>query len=129
MGLLTVVSYSELPALQSVYLEDSFVLAIEESPDELVFELDAVLMATHPSYAPPRPGEQYCFRRARLVFKPDNVSWLARSQTRFRDASGEEDLGNIDVFTTDHHRYHLEGDWGTVDVTSSVPPEFLVTEM
>ena len=129
MGLLAVVSYSELPGLENVYLEDSFVLDIEESSDKLVFELDAVLTPAHPSYAPPRPDEQYCYRRARLQFKTDSVSWLARSQSRFRDAAGEEDLGNIDVFTADCGHYHLEGDWGTVEIESSVSPEFFLASL
>lgn len=122
-------SYSEIPGLENVYLEDSFVLAIEESSDKLVFELDAVLTSAHPSYAPPRPDEQYCYRSAILQFITDNVSWLARSQSRYRDASGEEDLGNIDVFTAERGRYHLEGDWGTVEIESSVPPQFILTDV
>jgi hypothetical protein len=128
MGLLAVVSYSKLPGLENVYLEDSFVLAIGESSDNLTFDLDAVLTPEHPSYAPPRPDEQYCYRRAKLRFSTTKVNWLARSRTRFRDAAGEEDMGNIDIFTADGDHYHLEGDWGTVEIESSRLPEFLLTD-
>jgi hypothetical protein len=63
------VNYSELPGLDGVYLEDSFVLGIGETSNQLVFDLDAVLTPSHPSYAPPHPGEQYCYRRGELLFR------------------------------------------------------------
>jgi hypothetical protein len=53
------VNYSELPGLDGVYLEDSFVLGIEETSNQLVFDLDAVLTPSHPSYAPPNRGESF----------------------------------------------------------------------
>ena len=53
------VNYSELPGLDGVYLEDSFVLGIGETSDELVFDLDALLTPSHPSYAPPNRGERF----------------------------------------------------------------------
>ena len=62
-----------------------------------------------------------------MQFRTDKVSWLARSQAWFRDASGEQDFGNIDVFTAELGHYHLEGDWGTVDFESSELPKFLLT--
>jgi hypothetical protein len=65
------VNYSELPGLDGVYLEDSFVLGIGETSNQLVFDLDAVLTPSHPSYAPPHPGEQYCYRRGELLFRTD----------------------------------------------------------
>jgi len=110
VGLLAVVNYSELPGLDRLYLEDSFVLAIDEAPDRLAFDLDAVLTPRHPSYIAPRPGEQHCYRRGELRFHAPKVNWLARSQARFHDVSGAEDLGNIDVFTADGNHYYLEGD-------------------
>jgi hypothetical protein len=121
------VNYSVLPGLDGVYLEDSFVLGIGETSDELVFDLDAVLTPSHPSYAPPHPGDQYCYRRGALLFRTDKISWLGRSQTRFHDESGEEDLGNIDIFTAEGDHYYLEGDWGSVELESSERPRFLLT--
>ena len=124
MGLLIMPSYDDLPGLDVVYLEDSFVLAISESPHELVFELDAVLTPKSPAYAPPPENEQYCYRRGKLIFRSADITWLARSDARYTDASGAEDLGNIDVFTAQGHRYHLEGDWGSVEIETNEQPRF-----
>lgn len=117
-------SYEELPGLDVVYLEDSFVLAIREGPHELMFELDAVLTPRSPAYAPPPEDEQYCYRRAKLIFRGADITWLARSEARYTDASGREDLGNIDVFTAQGQRYYLEGDWGSVQIETNERPRF-----
>lgn len=62
------IDYTALPSLAGVYLEDRNVLEISESRDRLVFDLDAVLTPEHAAYHPPRPGEQYRYAHARLVF-------------------------------------------------------------
>ena len=124
MGLLIMPSYEDLPGLDVVYLEDSFVLAIRESPHELVFELDAVLTPRNPAYTSPPENEQYCYRRGRLIFRSADITWLARSEVLYTDASGEEDLGIIDVFTAHGRRYHLEGDWGSVEIETDGQPRF-----
>jgi len=116
--------YEDLPGLAVVYLEDSFVLAIKENVRGLVFELDAVLTPRHHEYAPPPRNEQYCYRRGKLIFDAAKVTWLARTEARYTDASGEEDLGNIDVFTFQGNRYHLEGDWGSVEIETDEQPRF-----
>ena len=72
------VNYSELPGLDGVDLEDSFVMAIEEAADILVFELDAVLTPRHHSYEPPPADEQHCYRRGRHAVS-DRQSQLAGS--------------------------------------------------
>jgi hypothetical protein len=50
-------------------------------------------------------------------------------KARFRDESGEEDLGNIDIFTAESDHYYLEGDWGSVEIESRERPRFLLTVM
>jgi len=123
MGLLTqMVGYEALPGLNVVYLEDSFVLAIRERSHELCFELEAVLTPEHPDYVAPPGNEQYCYRRGTLCFDAAQINWLRRSEGRYRDASGEEDLGNIDVFLAEEGRYYLEGDWGGVEIETNVAP-------
>ena len=54
-------------SLRDVYLEDSWVLAIQPSSPSLAFDLDVVLTPSHPNYRGARPGEQHDYRRARLV--------------------------------------------------------------
>jgi hypothetical protein len=92
--------YITVPSLASVYLEDSFVLDIVEQPDGPRFRLEAVLTKAHPAYRPPKPGEQYCYATGWLII-PDvtRLKWEHRSTQRYTDATGEEELDNIDFLT------------------------------
>ena len=92
----------EKSRLAGVFLEDSYVLGISESSEQVVFHLDAVLTPEHPAYHSPRLGEQYCYANGNLIF-PDvtQIVWLNRNSSHYTDASGEQDLGNIDILTVD----------------------------
>jgi hypothetical protein len=116
------IDYNMFPGLVGVFLEDSYVLGISETSDQLVFRLDAVLTPDHPAYQPPRPGEQYCYAEGSLVF-PDvtRVVWFKRGSSHYTDASGEEDLGNIDILTEDGNGFVAEGDWGAVRISGAQP--------
>ena len=107
--------YFGIKGLENFYFEDSFVLAIEESKDELAFLLDLVLTEEHPLYSEPKYDEQYCYKKARLIFKKcEAINWIEKTNNLFSDNSGEIDLGNIDSFEKDGKENHLEGDWGEV---------------
>jgi hypothetical protein len=84
------IDYKTFPGLAGVLLEDSYVLGISESPEHVVFHLDAVLTPEHPAYHSPRPGEHYCDAKGSLTF-PDvtGVVWLKRSSSRYTDASAK----------------------------------------
>lgn len=120
------IDYTKFPGLAGVYLEDSYVLAISDTPGRLTFKLDAVLTPANPAYHPPKPGDQYCYALGDLVF-PDvtHVEWVRRSHTRYTDAAGEEDLGNIDILRTEGDAFLAEGDWGEVRVYGG-PPLFVL---
>jgi len=122
------IDYNNFPGLAGVYLEDSYVLGISEVPEQVVFRLDAVLTPENPAYHSPRPGEQYCYEIGNLVF-PDvtRVEWLRRNDRHYTDASGEEDLGNIDILEVDGDAFVAEGDWGAVRI-SGAQPRFELTE-
>lgn len=111
-------AYWEHAALEQIYLEDSYVFGIEECAGELVFEMEFVLRGEHPLYEPPKPSDQYCFRKGRLVFHDvKEVKWLERRDVGSWDATGQRDFGNIDALHQDDHGwFQLEGDWGKVDV-------------
>jgi hypothetical protein len=118
----TPVPYQVISGLDDVYFEDSYVLAITARPGRVVISLDLVLTPQHPEYRPPAPGEQHCYRRAELVFEGVRQLWWRSSNAPpASDASGELDLGNIDSFTVGENRYHLEGDWGSMDVDAAHP--------
>lgn len=116
--------YSEVPALGDVYLEDSFVLDITEDADALSFTIEAVLTEQHPDYTPPKPGEQYCYADAQLIFPNTSaVQWISRAATPYTDASGEVDLGNIDQMDRVDDHWRISGDWGEVLVYTNDLPE------
>jgi hypothetical protein len=91
-------------------------LDVSEAGLAVTFALDLVLTPEHPEY-PPIPGEQYCFRRARLTVASPKRSQLHRSDAPpGTDASGERDFGNIDVFMAvdwdGENALEMSGGWG-----------------
>lgn len=116
-------NYYDFPELSEVYLEDSYVLAIKEDGDTITFSMLLVLREQHPRYHDPLPGEQYCYANADLIFTGvQGVRWLERSHQIYTDATGEEDLGNIDTMVYDTDHYDLTGDWGHVQIVTQDPP-------
>jgi hypothetical protein len=87
-------AYHEIPALHCIYLEDSYVMGVEE-----------------------RDGIVLDFGHA------SSVEWLERSGHVFTDPDGEQDLGNIDVLRWEGDHYDIAGDWGHVHVRSAEPPD------
>jgi hypothetical protein len=115
--------YWHLPGFNDVYLEDSWVLNVLVDPALVRFTLNLVLRESHPLYNPPRVGEQYCCWRAELIFESaTSVVWEQRGSPPAQDATGALDFGNIDSLQFDSNRYHLEGDWGTMRITSTSVP-------
>lgn len=118
------IDYTRFPSLAGVYLEDSYVLAISETGGQLTFDLDAVLTPESQAYHPPLPGEHYCYANGRLIFpNVTSIEWVKRYDTHNTDASGQEDLGNVDILTVEEEAFVAEGDWGRVRILS-VPPRF-----
>jgi len=118
---------SSLPFLKGLYLEDSYVLAIVDEPGRFAFKLDAVLTPENLAYKPPKINEQYCYHHGDLIFdEVTAVDWLERSFQKSIDASGEEDLGNIDSLTFEGGAFLLEGDWGVVKIWCRRQPRFVL---
>lgn len=112
------IPYCELPGLETFYLEDSYVLAIDETPDKFTINLDCVLTEEDTDYHPPKLDEQYCYKKLAITFDaPRHVDWLKKSFNWTTDASGERDLGNIDTFEKlEDGTFELSGSWGTVRI-------------
>ncbi|KAA0093679.1 hypothetical protein CIW49_26935 [Mycolicibacterium sp. P1-18] len=116
------IDYTRFPGLSDVYLEDSYVLAIVETPGRVTFRLEAVLIPEHPAYRDPPAGQHHCYAVGDLIFADvTHVDWVRRSDRRFVDASGETDLGNVDVLRIDGNVIVLEGDWGELRLTGGRP--------
>lgn len=113
-------SYYDWEGFADIYLEDSFVLDICESPNEISFIVEAVLTENHPLYTSPENDERYCYKKGKIVFQElKSAKWISRNEAPFTDVSGEKDYGNIDVFELSNDKYSLSGDWGELEVTSS----------
>lgn len=107
--------------LAEIYLEDSWVLNVAPTERGATFRLDVVLTPSHPRYQSPSPGEQHCYRRAQLTVGGRRRSLLRPSDIPpARDASGELDFGNIDVFIQadwdGEASWELSGDWSDLQI-------------
>ena len=95
--------YTELDGFENVYLEESYVLAIEARPGTVSFELEVVLTPEHPEYAPPPLGIFACYREGRLDFEGVTyLEWSGQGSPPISDPSGEPDYGQIDAFGWDY---------------------------
>lgn len=111
------VHYSELPGLDQVYLEDSFVLGVAVAPGLVDVLLDVVLREGHPAYKRPDGGEQYCFRRGTLRFYDvTEVQWRMPAGRPALDASGDTDYGGLDEFVLDRATRRLVGEIGEIAI-------------
>jgi hypothetical protein len=72
----------------------------------------------------PSPDEQYCYADAVLTIgNATEIDWITRSGQTYRDAAGEEDLGNIDSLQYRDGYYDVTGDWGHVHVHTVATPQ------
>lgn len=116
-------NYWELPGLDDVYLEDSWVREVQIGDSSIRFTLDLVLRENSPRYTPPLSGEQYCYAPATLEFDhATQIKWTPSDIKPAVDPDGSVDFGNIDNFEVDGDVYHLEGDWGEATIYTSTPP-------
>ena len=117
--------YSKLPGLEHIYLEDSYVLEIEEGTDSLKVTLEAVLTETHPEYSTPKAGEQYCYRDAVLEFTSiTECKWDKKDLGKVTtDSDGTQDHGNIDTLGILPNGYYVEGDFGTAIIITTASPK------
>ena len=114
-------NYFEIPSLEHVYLEDSYVIGIALTPGKLTFTMDFVLTPENPAYRGAKPNEQYDYAPGVLTFTGvDSVSWPKAGQTRAaQDADGAQDFGNIDGIELRGGTYSVFGAWGEMKVTAT----------
>lgn len=111
-------AYYELPGLEQIYLEDSFVLGAEILPGTVKVQLDVVLREGHPSYVAPGADEQYCFRKGVLRLEEvRDVTWRMPTGAPAVDASGDTDYGGIDSYEVDGSVHRIMGEIGELTVT------------
>lgn len=109
-------NYETFSGFERVYLEDSFVTSLRYDDEALRFELELVLREGHELYSCPKQGEQYCYRRAAIVFfKPFDVVWRKLFVFPYVDGDRKIDFGNIDSLQRISGVYFVSGDWGEVE--------------
>ena len=114
--------YYEFHSLEHVYLEDSYVLDIQTEPDAVEISVETVLTENHPEYSDPLPDEQYCYRYGRICFRnAKSITWVKRRMILMPDLKGPPDYGNIDEFYFSEGSYHLNGEWGELEIVSCEP--------
>lgn len=115
-------NYYRLPGFEDLYLEDSWVLAIEPGESTLTIVAELVLRESHPQYRPPSSGEQYCYRQGHIRFEGvEALSWTNNGAAAATDATGEQDLGSFDEFEVVGAVCTISGDFGQIEVVSSPP--------
>lgn len=114
--------YTTFSGFEDLYLEDSWVLSISATYQELVLKVEFALLASHPSYQRPLPNEQHCYKVGYIRFpKVESLVWTDQLAVHIADASGETDLGSILEFQSKDGRYVLFGGFGEIEVVSQLP--------
>ena len=112
--------YWEVPNLDYIYLEDSWVKDIQIHPYSLIIDMDLVLCESHSLYSPPKPGEQYCYRESKLIFRNiKEVRWIM-SGIASMDSSGDTDYGSIDELINKNNFYKITGDFGLIELQAGI---------
>lgn len=112
-------SYKELPGLEDVVLEESYVLAVAATPGVVSFVLAVVLTPEHAEYVAPEDGTSLCYRDGILEFVGvTELEWTGQGDPTAVEVTGEQDYGFIDALTWDDRRYELEGGWGAMRITA-----------
>ena len=98
---------------------DSYVLAIWQTGDRLLVDLELALSTDHPDWQPPDPSEQHCYRHGRMAFpEATDLLWTNIRLRPTVDPDGTADLGSIDyvneVAEGKRFRYVVQADVGTL---------------
>jgi hypothetical protein len=110
-------AYYEIPGLEHIYLEDSFVLGVSVLPGLVDLLLDVVLREGHCEYREPDIGQQYCFRRGALRFRGVvDFRWRMPEGRPALDASGDTDYGGLDEFVIEGAFRRLVGEIGEIAI-------------
>lgn len=118
-------SHWQLPAFRLLHLEESFVLAVHESPTEIRFDMELVVNERHPRYRAPRPSPDgcdatHCYRKGRITFRnPSHVVWAQKKTELTVGGDSQGDLGKVDSLLLDGDVYKLRGPWGRLELTAS----------
>jgi len=119
--------YTKISNLNTIYLEDSFLLNIDIGCDYVNILIEAVLTPEHALYGPPKKGQYYCFINGIIKFiSVMNVNWIKKIMKPIYSADKDVCYGNIDFLYLEDGVYHIGGEWGELEIISDKEPEFIV---
>lgn len=101
-----------LPGLEHLCLEDSYFLGMVAMGSELSLRGLFALTMDYPKYAPPKPGEQHCYREGSIVISGLKITkWQAGAHpTILIGPDTRLDFGSIAI-GADDHGYWAETEW------------------
>lgn len=102
-----------LPEFNDAYLEDSYFLGMVVEGCDFRLQLLFALTVDHPSYEPPKPNEQHCYRKGSiLVQRPTAIEVEPTTKpTIHTDPDGSLDLGYLELSRVGPDRFHVETAW------------------
>ena len=101
-----------LPEFAGTYLEDSYFLGMVAEGGDLRLKFLFALTTDHADYAPPKPGEQHCYREGSIVLEqPSIVEWRPGKPTIMRDLDGTFDFGSIELYRFGPSRFRFVTEW------------------
>jgi hypothetical protein len=101
-----------LPEFAGTYLEDSYFLGLIAEGGNLRLKLLFALTTDHADYAPPKPGEQHCYREGSIVLEqPSIVDWRPGKPVVTRDPDGTFDFGSIELYRRGPSRFRFVTEW------------------
>ena len=99
-----------LPVFQGAYLEDSYFLGMVVEGCDFRLKMLFALTVDHPSYEPPKRGEQHCYREGSiLVQRPTAMDVKPTTKpTILADPDGSLDLGSLELYQRGSNSFHVE---------------------
>ena len=109
-----------LPEFQGAYLEDSYFLGMAAEGCDLRLKMLFALTVDHPSYEPPKPGEQHCYREGSiLIQRPTAIDVKATIKpTTLTDPDGSLDFGSLELHQPGPNKLHVVTEWFEITLAS-----------
>ena len=102
---------------ESICLEESWIIQIENYTNKIIFTIDAVLLENHLDYRNPKTNEKYSYKRMKLMFQDVSyMEWKNINLTPAIDANNEIDFGHVDTLYKENKFYFLNGDIGELKI-------------
>ena len=102
-----------LPEFQGAYLEDSYFLGMVAEGCDLRLKMLLALTVDHPSYEPPKAGEQHCYREGSiLIQRPSAIDVKPTIKpTILTGPDGSLDFGSVELYRQGPSGLRIVTEW------------------